>query len=208
MSLRCRNLQAHRRERILFSNLELALDPGEVLRITGDNGSGKTTLLKILAGLRPPDRGHVLWQDEDIGSSGTGYRGQLLYIGHAAGIKDCFTAWENLVHGELQDGPHAKAAALEALSRAGLEAQAMQRAQAMSQGQRRRVALARLYLPLRPPLWILDEPFVGLDASSTEALSATMQAHREAGGIIVYSTHQEAGPPGVRQLGMGGAPGC
>ncbi|WBS00971.1 cytochrome c biogenesis heme-transporting ATPase CcmA [Pseudoduganella sp. SL102] len=202
MSLRCRNLIGRLGDRVLFSGVALELFPHDVLRVTGSNGSGKTTLLRMLAGLRRPDAGDVSWHGADIAANAACYRDALLYIGHAPGIKDCLTAWENLAYAGSLDGPDARRTALAALDRVGLGPQADLRVQALSQGQRRRVALARLHLPLPRPVWILDEPFVGLDCAATDTLCAAMQAHRDGGGIVVYTTHQDAGPPDVRHLGM------
>lgn len=208
MPLRCHNLQSRRGERVLFAGVTLELLPGDVLRVTGGNGSGKTTLLRILTGLRRPDAGHVSWQGADITADAARYRENLLYIGHAPGVKDCLAAWENVAYAGALGGPDARRTARDALQRIGLGPQADMRVSALSQGQRRRVALARLHLPCRCPVWILDEPFVGLDREATHALCATMQAHREAGGIVVYTTHQDAGPPDVRQLGLDAADQC
>jgi len=158
----------------------------------GDNGSGKSTLLRTLAGLRPPDAGTVCWQGISVYSGSSCLRNELLYIGHSLGVKESLTVLENLMYGELLAGPDARAEALAALSHVGLASKAASAARTLSQGQRRRVALARLYLPRRRALWILDEPFVGLDKSAVESLSNTMDAHRLDGGIIVYTTHQNA----------------
>lgn len=192
MSMCCRNLGSRRGPRVLFQNIEIELNAGDVLRVMGDNGSGKSTLLRTLAGLRPPDVGTVCWQGINVYSGPSCLRSELLYIGHSLGVKESLTALENLVYGELLAGPDARAEAHAALSHVGLASKAASAARILSQGQRRRVALARLYLPRRRRLWILDEPFVGLDKSAVEALSNTMDAHRLGGGIIVYTTHQDA----------------
>jgi len=180
------------------------LDAGDVLRIDGDNGSGKTSLLRILAGLRQAETGHVSWQGTDVRSPDGRLHQDLLYIGHAAAVKDNLMAWENLVFTELLIGQAGKTLALDALLSAGLGAHAYTFGKSLSQGQRRRVALARLHLPRIRTLWILDEPFIGLDGAAVDALCTAMQAHRRNGGIIVYTSHQDAGPPDVRSLRLPG----
>lgn len=199
----CRKLGSRRGARVLFQDIEIELHAGDVLRVTGDNGSGKSTLLRTLAGLRPPDAGTVCWQGVDVYRDSSFLRGDLVYIGHSPGVKECLSALENLIFGELLAGPGAREGALAALSHVGLASKADSAARTLSQGQRRRVALARLYLERRRALWILDEPFVGLDKRAVEALSNTMDAHRHQGGMIVYTTHQDAGLADGRHLDLG-----
>lgn len=205
MTLRCHELGCRRGSRTLFQNIAFELCAGEALRVTGDNGSGKSTLLRILVGLRPPDAGTVYWLDTDVHRMPALFHSHLLFIGHAPGVKDCLTPLENLIRSEVLSGTSARADALEALTRVGLAPYTYSLTRTLSQGQRRRVALARLYVARRKQLWILDEPFVGLDTDAMKTLQDTMQAHQASGGIIVYTTHQDAGPCGARQLQLGRA---
>lgn len=208
LSLCCHNLGCVRGGRILFARLDVDIGAGEALRVVGDNGCGKTTLLRMLTGLGRPDAGQVLWHGADVRAAHSPYRAELLYLGHAPGIKAELTAWENLVCLDLLAGAAGEAAARAALVRVGLGAQADVPARALSQGQRRRAALARLHLPRRRAVWILDEPFVGLDAGAAAALDAAMAAHRAGGGIVVYTTHQDAGPADARALRLGTGTAC
>ncbi|MCS0597252.1 cytochrome c biogenesis heme-transporting ATPase CcmA [Massilia agri] len=205
LSLVCHKLGCRRGNRTLFTCIEFSLEAGEVLRIDGDNGSGKTSLLRILAGLRQADTGHVSWQGTDVRNPDGHLRQDLLYIGHAAAVKDSLMAWENLACTELLTGQAGKTLALDALAKAGLSSHAYTFGKALSQGQRRRVALARLHVPRNRTLWILDEPFIGLDSGAVDALCASMHAHRRNGGTIVYTSHQDAGPPDIRSLRLVGA---
>ena len=182
MSLCCHNLGCVRGGRILFARLDVDISAGEALRVVGDNGCGKTTLLRMLTGLGRPDAGQVLWHGADVRAAHSPYRAELLYLGHAPGIKAELTAWENLVCLDLLAGAAGEAAA--------------------------RAALARLHLPRRRAVWILDEPFVGLDAGAAAALDAAMAAHRAGGGIVVYTTHQDAGPADARALRLGTGTAC
>lgn len=201
MSLSCHAVGCRRSRRILFSDLDLALAPGDALHVAGANGSGKTTLLRVLAGLGRPDRGKACWHGADVRAH-AGYRAALLYIGHAAGVSELLTPCENLVHLDLLASP---APARQALALAGLAEQADVPVRRLSQGQRRRVALARIHLPRPRQVWILDEPFNGLDAAATQALLAALAAHRAGGGIVVYTTHVEVDLAGSRSLRLGGA---
>ncbi|HLS87680.1 MAG TPA: cytochrome c biogenesis heme-transporting ATPase CcmA [Burkholderiales bacterium] len=210
-SLEAAGLACVRGRRTLFRDLSFALAPGELVRIAGDNGSGKTSLLRILCGLLAPAAGEVRWNGEPIGELGEAYAAELLYLGHAPALKDDLTAAENLRFARRIAGDDADQQAVrEALAELGLPDPDMP-VKKLSQGQRRRVALARLALPRPPVLWLLDEPFAALDPGAARRVEALIQAHLGAGGAVAYTTHQpsglDAGVTRVVALGEGGAPG-
>lgn len=180
-------------DRLLFRGLDLGLDAGRMLRVAGPNGVGKTSLLRILCGLAMPEYGTVHWRGEDIRRTREDFHTELLYLGHAPALNDLLTPLENLrfaIHagGEAADDAHCVAA----LERIGLGAQIDLPAKVLSQGQRRRVGLARLFVSGERPLWVLDEPFTALDVAAVTDLAATLEAHCEAGGVVVMTTHQDA----------------
>jgi heme exporter protein A len=180
-------------DRLLFRGLGLGLAAGRMLRVAGPNGVGKTSLLRILCGLSQPEHGTVRWRGEDIRRCRDDFHSELLYLGHAPALNDLLTPLENLrfaihVGGEAADD----ARCIEALTRIGLGAQIDLPAKVLSQGQRRRVGLARLFVSGTRPLWVLDEPFTALDVAAVTDLAATLEAHCEAGGAVVMTTHQDA----------------
>ena len=180
-------------DRLLFRGLDVGLDAGRMLRVAGPNGVGKTSLLRILCGLAMPEYGTVRWRGGDIRRTREDFHAELLYLGHAPALNDLLTPLENLrfaIHagGEAADDAHCVAA----LERIGLGAQIDLPAKVLSQGQRRRVGLARLFVSGRRPLWVLDEPFTALDVAAVTDLAATLEAHCEAGGVVVMTTHQDA----------------
>lgn len=180
-------------DRLLFRGLDVGLDAGRMLRIAGPNGVGKTSLLRILCGLSQPEYGTVRWHGEDIRRIREDFHSELLYLGHAPALNDLLTPLENLrfaIHsgGEAADDARCVAA----LERIGLGAQIDLPAKVLSQGQRRRVGLARLFVSGKRPLWVLDEPFTALDVGAVTDLAGTLEAHCEAGGVVVMTTHQDA----------------
>ena len=181
-----------RGRRRLFSGLNFALRGGDLLRVAGANGSGKTSLLRILCGLLSPVCGKVHWCGGDIRLLCEEYWQQLLYIGHAHAVKGELTAMENLVVSCTLAGVNvSREQALEALSRLGLAGYEALPVKILSRGQQRRVALARLFLSEKIPLWILDEPFDALDAGAVDCVQLLIAQHLAHGGAVVLTTHQE-----------------
>ena len=179
--------------RTLFSGLGLALRGGELLRVAGANGSGKTTLLKVLCGLLAPDGGEVRWQGTPIRQLREEYSRNLVYLGHAPAVKDDLTAAENLAIAATLGGLSAAPQAVqEALAAYGLADGAIPVRQ-LSQGQRRRAALARLLLAGEAPLWLLDEPFTALDVDAARFTGELIAQHAARGGAAVFTTHQPSG---------------
>ena len=187
------DLECVRGTRRLFTGVSFALAPGECLQIEGANGSGKTSLLRILCGLARPERGEVRWNGESIGRLGDEYRFVLAYCGHANALKEELTPSENLLAAAaLHGAPAEERAVLDALEAFGVRAIEGLPVRALSQGQKRRVALARLAL-CAARVWLLDEPLAALDTRAGEALASLVDAHLAHGGIAVLTSHQPIG---------------
>jgi heme exporter protein A len=190
--LEARQLECTRGERRLFSGLSFKLGRGQLLRVAGANGSGKTSLLRIMCGLLAPSAGELRWHGRPIREEREEYSRNLTFIGHLNALKDDLTALENLQFAAALSGlPAEPRHALSGLERFGVAHCAALPAKVLSQGQRRRVALARLALAPAPPLWILDEPFSALDVGAVVELERLLADHLAAGGMVVLTTHQE-----------------
>lgn len=188
--LEARNLECIRGDHRLFSDLSFTLDAGELLHVCGSNGSGKTSLLRIVCGLYIPDNGEVNWRRKNIRKLREEYFRELTYVGHLNGIKDDLSGLENLRIGcKLAQTEASEHDIKEALLRMGLERREDLPAKFLSQGQKRRVALARLFLS-KAVLWVLDEPFTALDTKAIELLRLLIGKHLQGGGIVILTSHQ------------------
>lgn len=198
-------LSCERDWRMLFEQLVFRLDAGDMLQISGPNGSGKTSLLRLIAGLRQPTAGDILLQGKALSEQRSELARNLLWIGHAAGIKGLLTAEENLAWLCALHRPASREAIWQALEAVGLRGFEDVPCHTLSAGQQRRVALARLYLADTPPLWVLDEPFTALDKSGVAQLEAHLAGHCERGGVVVLTTHHslQHKPATYRDLDLG-----
>jgi heme exporter protein A len=200
--LEASELECERGGRTLVRSLSFALKGGELLRVAGANGSGKTSLLRILCGLLPPSRGEVRWNTVPIKTLQEDYSRQLVYLGHAPAVKDDLTAVENLaIACRLAGNPQPQGALRDALAQLGLAGQE-QPVRKMSQGQRRRAALARLAVSAAIPLWLLDEPFSALDAEGIGLLKNMLFEQLARGGAVALTTHQDAGVKAARVIDL------
>ena len=207
MLLHTQGLAAQRGERLLFRGLNLTLNAGEVVWLRGRNGRGKTSLLRILAGLSTPAEGSVGVSGPSghspISPRDSAARGDMIYIGHANALKDDLSASEALdflarVHGQAPS----PASILAALTRMGVAGHAQAIVRTLSQGQRRRVALARLALSQAcesseasnesgaARIWLLDEPFDALDDVGVNTLNGLLSEHAQRGGTALLTSHQ------------------
>ena len=200
------DLVCFRGERTVFQGLGFSLDEGGALMLRGVNGSGKSSLLRLMAGLGRPLSGAIQWQGEKIADDPEAHNRRLHYVGHADPVKPVMTVAENLVFwASLRTGDDAEAvhSAIEtALGRLGIGHLAQVPGRFLSAGQKRRVNLARI-LSAPAELWLLDEPATALDRAAAKNLDDAIHDHRQAGGMVVVSTHAEAGLPGAGEIDLG-----
>ena len=186
------NLECVRGEQQLFAGLNMTLEPGQLLHVSGKNGSGKTSFLRILCGLHKPYSGSVQWRGRLISSYTDEFNRDLCYIGHLSGVKEELSPMENLlIASSLAGMKPGTARLLQSLDDFGILDRAELPVRYLSQGQKRRVALARLALCSTSPLWILDEPFNALDKAAVSRLRSLLAAHVLGGGMVVLTTHLE-----------------
>ncbi len=191
------NLGCSRGDHRLFCGLNFSLDSGQIMQVQGENGSGKTSLLRTLCGFMTPDDGDVVWNGENIRHLEEDYYAEILYLGHLNGIKDELSALENLLISAGLSGVVLKhSEAIAALKRMGLRGRETLPTKVLSQGQRRRVALARLMVS-DAKLWVLDEPLTALDVRAVMLIQELIAEHLSQQGMVIFTTHQPLQVPGT-----------
>ncbi|MDH4234248.1 MAG: cytochrome c biogenesis heme-transporting ATPase CcmA [Gallionella sp.] len=196
------NLACSRGDHRLFSGLSFSLHPGQIMQVQGANGSGKTSLLRTLCGFLMPDEGDIAWCGESIGELDEDYYSEMLYLGHLNAIKDELSALENLrISAGLSGVELDEKDAMNALRRMGLRRKEMLPTKVLSQGQRRRVALARL-LVSDAKLWILDEPLTALDVGAVALIESLLAGHLAKQGMVIFTTHQPLQVAGVEMRSL------
>jgi heme exporter protein A len=185
------NLDCVRGSRALFRQLNLTLGPGTLLQVEGPNGSGKTSLLRIVCGLMSPEHGEVRWQGANIRSLAEEFSRVFTYLGHRNGIKEELTSLENLrISSALSGNNLSRQEANDALRQIGLAGREDLPARFLSEGQRRRSALARL-ITGDTKLWLLDEVLASLDAAAVDLVRSLIEGHLHKGGIAIVATHHD-----------------
>lgn len=185
------SLTCIREDRLLFDQLNIEINAGDIVQVEGPNGSGKTSLLRILAGLSQPFEGDVFFNKQLINESREEFHQNLLYLGHLPGVKGEMNAQENLsfnlaLHGFVSDS----ADIIKTLAEVNLTGFEDSLASHLSAGQHRRISLARLYKS-SARIWILDEPFTAIDKQGVLALELLFKAHIDQGGCVILTTHQD-----------------
>jgi heme exporter protein A len=190
LMLEVSGLSCIRGDRCLFAGLGFSLEAGGWLQVEGENGAGKTSLLRIIAGLLVPAEGDIHWKGVPVRDSRDEFNASLLYLGHAPAIKEELTPLENLrINAAIGGQTLAEEDIVKALRRMGLRGREDLPSRFLSQGQKRRVALARL-LVSPATLWVLDEPFVALDVAAVTMLCEVIGEHLQGGGMALFTSHQ------------------
>ena len=178
-----------RGETCLFQDLGFALNPGELLLLEGQNGSGKTSLMRAIAGMLSLESGEIFWNGNDVSRQRQEFHGELVWIAHRTGLKGDLTLVENLRF-EASLRPQANIDPATVYERLGISRLKTLPLRALSAGQQRRVALARMLLA-DVPLWLMDEPFTNLDREGRKLVVELVEEHLAKGGMCVMAAHQD-----------------
>lgn len=203
--LEARNVTIWRGDNLLMEDIDIKVHAGSIVQIQGTNGSGKTTLLRALIGLAEFDEGEILWGGQPFHKVRDALYAELLYLGHKPGISAGLSPLENIkalcpeLEENCRDEVESVLAELAIADRIDLPSAAL------SAGQKRRIALARLRLQVAS-LWVLDEPLTSLDTNGYEWVRQEIQRHVGRGGAVIFTTHQALsfGELPVQSIVLGG----
>ena len=202
MRLSAHEIAIERGGRRILSGVSFEALASVALLLVGPNGSGKSSLLRAIAGFLPLASGRFALEG---GAAEEGIGEQAHYLGHADALKSALTAGENLAFwADALGGDSSRVAWIAALDRLGLAHVADFPARALSAGQKRRVALARLLVAPRP-IWLLDEPTTALDAAAQRQFAGVMREHLAGGGLILAATHAPLDLDDASRLTLGEA---
>ena len=193
------NLSCIRGYNQLFTDLSFELRPGEILKISGTNGTGKTSLLKIIAGLNSAESGSIFFKNYDINDINN--KLDIFYLGHLNALSPELSCIENLNFLLELGTENFNSSYLDALSMVGLNNYENELVANLSAGQKRRVALAALFVT-PSKLWLLDEPFTSLDSKGIEIVENQIKKHRDSGGLCILTTHQVCSIKNLRELNL------
>ena len=193
------NLSCIRGYNQLFTDLSFELRPGEILKISGANGTGKTSLLKIIAGLNSAESGSIFFKNNDINDINN--KLDIFYLGHLNALSPELSCIENLNFLLELGTENFNSSCLDALSLVELNNYENELVANLSAGQKRRVALAALFIT-PSKLWLLDEPFTSLDSKGIEIVENQIKKHRDSGGLCILTTHQVCNIKNLRELNL------
>jgi heme exporter protein A len=189
-SIKAEHLHLWRGDKHVLAGINLTVNSGEMLQVTGANGSGKTSLLRTLCGLMHPEEGRVLWGDRNVQKDLPAFHAELVYLGHEPPLKADLSARENLRYWVGVRRTVTAADVNAALARVGAGAWPDQPVRTLSAGQKRRVAIAGVIL-FAAPLWLLDEPATNLDGDGQRLVGSLIDEQLAAGGLVIAAVHQE-----------------
>lgn len=171
---------------MLIENLSFAAAPGAYVEVQGSNGSGKTSLLRAMAGLLRPRAGTIAFDGVEEPALTLHYLGHANALKREASVRDHLGYWAGLFGGAPSEDFVAQMLDLGRVMSLPVRV--------LSQGQARRLALARLIVAPRP-LWLLDEPAAALDDAGKAVLNQMIASQRASGGVVIAAVHEPLGAP-------------
>jgi len=202
LMLLANNIFFRRNHKMILSNISLSLSPKKIIHLTGKNGVGKTTLLKILANILKPEKGEIFWNGKKISKDPFKYYKNITFIADMLSIKLSLTVNENIFFWKKLFSSSRTIKEINAILKLlSLEKYKNTITNNLSYGEIKKLELARLVIEQKK-LWILDEPYIGLDSTSIDLINQTIINHVEWGGMIIFTSHISPNIPNLEVINL------
>ena len=185
------NLKFERFGKVIFENIHISASPGKIVFIKGNNGTGKTTLLKALVNILEPNEGDIYWMGKKIKNNIFNFYQETTLIMDKPTSSLSMTVIENINFWKKITLSKIKFEEIfNLLEMLGIDQYLKKQTMYLSLGEIKKLELTRLILEQKK-LWILDEPYIGLDNNSIEIINETFTDHVSKNGIIILSSNYE-----------------
>ncbi|MCH2544545.1 MAG: heme ABC exporter ATP-binding protein CcmA [Alphaproteobacteria bacterium] len=194
------NISFYRNNNIIFKDVSLALPPQKIINITGANGIGKTTLLKILTHVLIPKKGNIFWNGKNIKKNLFNYYKDVTFVMDKQTSNINLSVIENIFFWKKLFSSIISKKEIDAiLDLLSLDNYRNTPINYLSNGEIKKLELTRLVIE-RKKLWMLDEPYIGLDIETINLLNETFINHTKSGGMIIFSSHYVPDIPNIENL--------
>lgn len=183
------NLSFQRNNKMIFHKVDISLSPGKIILLTGKNGSGKTTLIKVLTNILFPNTGEIFWNGQNIKKNIFNFYKDVSLIMDTISFNNNLTVKENIFFWKkLYSSPVSKKEINKILEILSISQYENTPIKFLSNGERKKLDFSRLIIEQKK-LWILDEPYLGLDKDTADILDETFINHTEKDGMIIFASH-------------------
>jgi heme exporter protein A len=180
----------YKNNNLIFSDVSISYNDGDIGIIMGPNGCGKTTLIRSICGIQGLDEGQVLLDKIDIKHHDNNYMDKIIYIGHKNSLNNDFSVYENLEYLSAFDSSSKINKINEAMKYFDIYKYRNYMVSEISEGNKKKASLARLLISQKK-VWILDEPLSYLDDTAVNIFTNLVLNHQKKGGITIASTHYD-----------------
>ena len=180
----------YKNNNLIFSDVSISYNDGDIGIIMGPNGCGKTTLIRSICGIQALDEGQILLDKIDIKNHNNNYMDKIIYIGHKNSLNNDFSVYENLEYLSAFDSSSKINKINEAMKYFDIYKYRNYMASEISEGNKKKASLARLLISQKK-VWILDEPLSHLDDTAVNIFTNLVLNHQKKGGITIASTHYD-----------------
>ena len=196
------NIYFQRQSKTILKDVNFTLPPKGIVHLTGSNGIGKTTLLKIICQILNPDKGEIFWNGKNIKKNHYDYYKNITFIMDKNTSNENLTVYENIIFWKKIFSSKIKINEIDSILKVlGLLQYKNTLTIHLSFGEIKKLELIRLIIEQKK-LWVLDEPFIGLDLKSVELIIQTISNHIELNGMVIFTSHTLPTIPNINTVNL------